>query len=758
MIRITPFGGCGLHNPLAHVYKGTGDNGIFAKMGFRNTPFSLSANTNHQLIDYVTGQVDFPDWIRSLAYADGETQPSEEQGKLIFSGDVAIVEMSTPAEFSFGGALLNINRFEEVIVSSLSDLASERKLIGRWKGALRRANEDVRKQASEEIYHFMPKNTQEQRNLAEFVRGTSSRMLGLEDMTTAIANLRDRLAIPMGLVLYNFNYMPNGTPVSWPADFKENIHQVALRLNMPTVDTADFVAREGVANVMMDDRRHWRPSAFRHVGEILYDFCATTIGAPPLAESLPVKLKAKAHPKQVVLAEAAAPREVVAPAAKDAKDVALRREGSAPSTAVAPASRLYAFDHNSGGYLPDDGSTIFAVIVLGGAWAQGANADLTDTAVSVAAEHPRNALTFDTGPRPRGRDVHRFIDLVERTGGSSKETPCAGMADQIMRNSKVRFGNPPKMLFFSISRGGTSLSGVGQTAEDGLLRGAVQHREVMRLIGRAREIAAERKCRLEVAAVCLMHGEYEASRNVSGSAYRRGLSLLQQQYDGDIRALTGQSEPVRLYLTQTNRGSARFETPDLPIAQLNAKYDNPYVQCVGPVYFAPPEVRPEGAAAYVKAAGYRRIGQLFGRFLIDDLWGAQREPLRVDQALWVGPKTIRLRYNRPVALEEDDARVNISDLGPGLGIDFNDGTPWSPTVEALRPVRGREAEIDVELTAPSAGYSKRLLIAARTTGGGGVGSQEGARSGIRSKEPFDVDPLDGAELFDWACTEQVILP
>jgi hypothetical protein len=244
-----------------------------------------------------------------------------------------------------------------------------------------------------------------------------------------------------------------------------------------------------------------------------------------------------------------------------------------------------------------------------------------------------------------------------------------------------------------------------------------------------------------------MHGEYEASRNVSASAYRRGLSLLQLQYDADIRALTGQSEPVRLYLTQTNRGSARFEAPDLPITQLNVKYDNPYVQCVGPVYFAPPEVRQEGAAAYVKAVGYRRIGQLFGRFLLDDLWGAQREPLRIDQALWVGPKTIRLRYNRAIGLEEDDARVNISDLGPGLGIDFNDGTPWSPTVEALRPVRGRDAEIDVELTAPSTGYSKRLLVAARTTGGGGVGNQEGARSGIRSKEPFDVDPRDGAALF-----------
>jgi hypothetical protein len=279
----------------------------------------------------------------------------------------------------------------------------------------------------------------------------------------------------------------------------------------------------------------------------------------------------------------------------------------------------------------------------------------------------------------------------------------------------------------------------------------------MRLIGRAREIAAGQKQRLEVAAICLLHGEHEASRNVPGSVYRRGLSQLQLQYDADIRALTGQTEPVRLYLTQTSRGSSRFEAPEIPIAQLNAGRDNPYVQCVGPTYFAPPEARQDGAPAYVKAIGYRRIGQLFGRFLLDDLWGSQRDPLRIEEAYWIGPKTIRLRYNRAVGLEEDDARVNISALGPGLGVDFNDATPWSPTVEAVRPTRGREAELDVELTAPSTGPRKRLLIAARTTGGGGVGSLEGPRSGIRSKEPFDTDPLDGTELFDWACAEQITL-
>jgi len=68
MVAITPFGGCILHNPLGEYYKKNRAVGMFSKMGFRNTPFSLSANTNHQLIDFLTGSIDIPQWIQSLAY------------------------------------------------------------------------------------------------------------------------------------------------------------------------------------------------------------------------------------------------------------------------------------------------------------------------------------------------------------------------------------------------------------------------------------------------------------------------------------------------------------------------------------------------------------------------------------------------------------------------------------------------------------------------------------------------------------------
>ncbi len=746
-MRILPFGGCFLHNPLNGVLRSQDQIGIFSEMGLKSGPFSLSANTNNQLFDFLHGRVSFPTWVKNIAYSELLEPPTAENAKLIKKSDLALIGMSTPTELVFDGALLNVNRFDEVVDAEFSKTV-EKKLLNSWRKALMQVNHLARKETSERLYSLLPKETEQQENMANLTLNTYSRTLSVDEMTKSTADLRDRLEVPMAMILYNFMFMPDGRPVQWPAGFKDDCIEVARRLDLPTFDFAPFVAREGVDKVMMDDRRHWNPPYYHKLGEVLYDFCAGLADRPPRRAPAAPKPEVVAAPKAASLAARAASEATI--------ELAKPIEGPAPEAVTAP--RGYDFDHRTGSYLPDPGSTVFAVVVLGGAWANGANADPADAAVTDVPEHPRRALMFDAGLRPRGRDVQRFVDLRERGGGGAKETPCAGLADHIIRNTLARFGSAPTLLFFSVSKGGTSLSGAGQGAEDGLLRGSAQHREVLRLLGRARDIATGQKRRLEVAAICLLHGEMEAGRAGSASAYRRGLSNLQLQYDADVRGLTGQSEPVRLYLTQTNRGSVRFRAQDLAMAQLNARFDNPYVQCVGPTYFAPAEARPERAAIYLKAVGYRRVGQLFGRFLLDDLWGAQREPLRVEEAYRVGPKTIRLRYNRPVGLEEDDSRVNISDLGPGLGVDFHDGTPWSPTVEGLRQVRDQDCELDVELSAPSQGYRKCLLIAGRTTGGGGVGNREGARSGIRSKEPFDIDPLDGAELFDWACSEQVGLP
>jgi len=66
--------------------------------------------------------------------------------------------------------------------------------------------------------------------------------------------------------------------------------------------------------------------------------------------------------------------------------------------------------------------------------------------------------------------------------------------------------------------------------------------------------------------------------------------------------------------------------------------------------------------------------------------------------------------------------------------------------------------LEIELTSPSIGPRKRLLIAAVPSVKGSTGNLTGARSAIRSRRPFDQDPLDGVDLYDWACTQELAVP
>ena len=724
-LRIVSFGGCTLHNPLSqyykNIYKNSGLKGNYAAL-----PFSLSGNTNHQLVDMLSGKLDMPGWVRSLAYVDSQIERATSE---LLNGDIVLLEMSTPTEYDFEGVLLNINRFEDVILAQLDHLTEHRKLITKWKGALRRANEPARKELAGAICQLIDGSTPDSEKIARFVRDTSARMLSTEEMVESVGTLKDRLGLPVAMLLHNFSYMPDGRAVPWPAAFHDQSLEVASKLGLPIYDPAHYVRNVGTKAALMDDRRHWRPGRYEPVGELFYNFCEDVLAGRPIRMPSP-------GPK---------------PANKQEKS---KISGAAPTSGAPahPAPQDYNFDSKTGGWLPCDRDVVHAIIVLGGGWANGSSGDVVDGAVSRIPEHSGAGLMFDGGVRPRGRSQKKFIDLCERAAGSSRETPCAGIADQVLRQSEKRFKRKPKLLLFSIARNKTTLSGQGMSQEDGLMRGSPQHRDVLQAVQQARIVAAQQGLRLEVAAICLLGGERETADGWTGARYRRTVSLLQMQYDADLRLLTGQTEPVRLYLSQTSIPSSGGG-PEIAHAQLVAQQDNCLIQCIGPIYFAPPEVREKGRALYSTAPGYRRIGQLFGRYVLDDLWGPSRMPVQITDAWWTAATTLQVRFSQSIALETDNARITVSTLDAGLGLHLNDGTNWPPPIVKVSLSDEREDELTVEFSRPPIGHAQRLTVAGLATEAGPAGSQSCARSAIRARHAYDIDPLDGTELFEWACTQ-----
>ncbi|WP_238121952.1 MULTISPECIES: hypothetical protein [unclassified Xanthobacter] len=416
----------------------------------------------------------------------------------------------------------------------------------------------------------------------------------------------------------------------------------------------------------------------------------------------------------------------------------------------------YDYQYTTGhALLSADANVDYMIIVMGQSWAGGAPYSESDPTVTTTPQHPGAALMFDAGSRPQGALVSSYVDLAESVGGSpeGQETVCSGMADVIMTTLQANLGRKPRIIWTTAARDGTAYYGGPSASDLGLKRGSATYNEAMRLVRRGYEISGGLGRKLEVLAVQLHHGEQDFSDGLPEALYGRALDQLQMHLEEDIRKITGQTTRVRMYAAQTNRAAnGVIGPPGAPaLAVLAAEDRNPMIRCVGPSYQSPPA----SDHAHLLARGYRWLGCLDGRAIVDDLFGPYQRALRVVEAYWQTTTTIRLRYSKALALETTDDLVLISTLGAGRGVTFADGSGSPPTVTGIALVSADT--IEVTLSAAPTGLRPRVFVAAYRTEGGS-GSTEGPRSAIRSATAFYTDTLTSTDLYYWACHETITLP
>lgn len=259
MLTYMSLGGCPLNNPLLSLIRRKLARSVHVEMGFRRTPVSLSSGGAVQLVDFSLGKIEIPRWVRGMCYGDPNTVPTRAQSARHTAADVVMIEMSTPIEFVFDGFVLNQNRFREVIVAPLhrhGDAA--RKLANRWANeGLQKQNEEVRVATSTALLDLLPSDTAEDKLLRETVERTHGRHVREKEIHAGLKQVVETLNKPTAVVLHNYSYMPDGRPVIWPSDFKDNSLAAAERLGLPCYDPADVVKRHWGKDVMMADMRHY---------------------------------------------------------------------------------------------------------------------------------------------------------------------------------------------------------------------------------------------------------------------------------------------------------------------------------------------------------------------------------------------------------------------------------------------------------------------------------------------------------------------
>ncbi|MDN5511174.1 sialate O-acetylesterase [Acinetobacter sp.] len=222
---------------------------------------------------------------------------------------------------------------------------------------------------------------------------------------------------------------------------------------------------------------------------------------------------------------------------------------------------------------------------------------------------PYANLTFNTGPR-KDTEATSVIPLVEQFNNPSidgyanrGETHCSGLANYASRAMMLENGiNPQDHVIFA------STAGHGGYTIDQLKKGSAWYSVLIDHVNKAKSLNTGKSYHVPV--VPWIQGENNA---VSGglqtpyAVYKAGLIQLQSDANTDIKAITGQVDPVRFITYQMSYAAATW--PEIAKAQLDLVRENDNFMLATPMYHFPYA----GDKVHLTNVGYKWLGAYIAR-------------------------------------------------------------------------------------------------------------------------------------------------
>lgn len=272
MLNVLSFGGCTVTNPLLNLSKRKIAAPVYRRMGFKRSPYALSPRAIMQLWAFCKGELDIPARVRRLVYADAETTPDGSSSHLLTEVDCVLVEISTPYELLLDGFVLNHNRVLEQLRLCLPDTKRSVKVASRWRSAVIAEKYDERDAIAELLRPHLTDDPFLRDMATHMLWNMTSTRTGSDGMADVFSHLRQCSTAPIGIVLHNFHYMPDGRAIIFPPDLNEQIGRIAESENMPVYDPARLVRQHGVEAALMSDFRHWNASFYPVVADGMHAF------------------------------------------------------------------------------------------------------------------------------------------------------------------------------------------------------------------------------------------------------------------------------------------------------------------------------------------------------------------------------------------------------------------------------------------------------------------------------------------------------
>ena len=401
----------------------------------------------------------------------------------------------------------------------------------------------------------------------------------------------------------------------------------------------------------------------------------------------------------------------------------------------------------------------------------------------LSTTQPFANVMFDTGVMPMSQcdgngcrafaTPSSFVPLVEgdRFFGYAVETPSAGIANEITFLANERYhgavaGLPKdhKVLVSVHGRSGNTywcLRKGGCNYKPGYLSPFDQG---MMEVAAAKQLAEAAGASYVVRAVATIHGESDHYSYTTGSqefplagtdgtpgkiqSYADGLLEWQADYEAEIRAITGQAEPVPLFVSQI---SGWNDTRYSKVAQLELEAHERApgkVVLIGPSYHLPID---QSDCLHFTNEGGRRLGEYFAKAYARVVFeGRAWEPVRPKTVTRAGAViTVTFHVPSPPLVLDTERVAEIA----SYGFDYLDESGAPSPISKVE--LGGPDSVRITLASAPAGAG-RLTYAQNQTPRSCIGTPRGARGNLRDSDK--TPSKHGYDLHNWSVHFDVAVP
>jgi hypothetical protein len=285
-------------------------------------------------------------------------------------------------------------------------------------------------------------------------------------------------------------------------------------------------------------------------------------------------------------------------------------------------------------------------------------------------------------------------DVVPRTN-DPVETMSSGLANLVAGLAR---SDPDLAIGHDLL---VSVHGMSATAYYGLKTGTAPYALGMAQVEAARDRAKALGKSYVVRAVTTVHGE---SDHIEGNThYANDLVEWQRDYEADVKALTGQAQPVPLLETQVSA----YAPSAIPQAQLDAHVTAPgKVVLVGPKYHLP-----YADGMHLTNEGYRHLGEdyakVYRRVVLEEQpW----EPVR-PKAIARRGDSIFVTFHVPSPPLVIDTTLVAA--APSYGFSFTDGSPSPPPIFDVQVVAPDTVRVRLDRAPAGPGRLRYAYVPAR---------------------------------------------